>query len=113
MTISSPGRSAAAIEREMWKVSVVMFGPRVMSSAATPRRSPIAACASSTIASDRSEDGKAPAGLAYDRIESGRRVLGPARAIEEDHRPVGVGQRQGRKPGANGVDVECSHGGRC
>ena len=65
-TISSPGRIAAAIERDMWKVIVVMFGPRVISSASTPRRSAIAWCASSTIASERSEVGKAPPWLAFD-----------------------------------------------
>jgi len=60
--VNDPGARliAAAIERDMWKVIVVMFGPRVISSASTPRRSPIAWCASSTMASERSEVGKAP-----------------------------------------------------
>src|SRR5256885_642497 len=67
---SSPGRSAAPIERETWNVSAVMFGPRAISPASTPSRSAIAAWASSTIASDRREVSKAPAWRAFVRAQA-------------------------------------------
>ena len=65
ITISSPGRSVAPMERETWNVSVVMFGPSVISSASTPSRSASAAWASSTIASERSEVANVPPWFAF------------------------------------------------
>jgi hypothetical protein len=66
-TISSPGSSAAAIERLRWNVRVVMFGPNVISWAASaPSMSAAARWASAEIASLRSLVRNVPPEFAFD-----------------------------------------------
>jgi hypothetical protein len=65
--ISSPGDIVATIDRLTWNVSVVMFGPNLISSAdAAPSISAIAWWASSTIASLRRLVRNAPSWFAFD-----------------------------------------------
>ena len=67
-TISSPGSKVAPIERLTWNVSVVMFGPNLISSGdAAPSKSATAAWASAAIASLRWLVSKAPPAFAFDR----------------------------------------------
>ena len=67
-TISSPGWKVRARERLMWKVRVVMLGPKTTSSASQPRRSATAWWASWITWSVRRLVSKAPWVLALRRV---------------------------------------------
>ena len=118
-TISSPGAIVATIERLMWNVSVVMFGPNLISSGlAAPSMSAIACMGlgDDRVAPPAREERAVGvrvrlAVVARDRIDDRLRDLGAAGAVEEDDRPAVLLEREGREAGAERVDVEGGHRG--
>ena len=116
-TISSPGPSVAPIERPRWSVRLDMFWPNLISSGlAAPRKSATAACASSTIASDRRLVVNAPPALAFasrvvadDRVDHPLRDLRATRSVEEDDGSTVLLARESGELRPQGIDIEPGH----